>query len=394
MVSSLPVNVLHSDLFCKLLQAFNRRLSFIAEWYQEEAAIIRTFTIIFYPTGNAIEVYDQQHKRTFLRRTKMPELSERDFFIGSKINIFGRQFDIVNYADEITKNSLHKYRTKTFLLLKNTCVQHLGAVLCALIDCNFSINRGLMVQFTPEQVKAFLRNKPNVEASSLLNQLIGGPSMGFEVIADNVVQKLKSCQEQSKDCSKDNTIAPLVTLFEREDIRLSIYCPNNEEEAEQDISFFFNPKNGLQATLQLKNSTLAIIKPHCIKEGNLGRIISEITSNGFKIAGLRMNLMERVNCEEFFEVYRGILPEYIPMVAQLASGVSMALEIVCADENKNSYEEFRQFCGPMDPEIAKLLRPHTLRAKFGVNKTLNAVHCTDLPDDTLLELQYVFKILD
>lgn len=37
-------------------KAFNRRLSFIAEWYQEEAAIIRTFTICFFPTGNAIEV--------------------------------------------------------------------------------------------------------------------------------------------------------------------------------------------------------------------------------------------------------------------------------------------------------------------------------------------------
>lgn len=94
--------------------AFNRRLSFIAEWYQEEAAIIRTFTICFFPTGNAIEVFDQQHKRTFLRRTKMPELSERDFFIGSKINIFGRQFDIVDYADDVTKNTLDKYRKKYF----------------------------------------------------------------------------------------------------------------------------------------------------------------------------------------------------------------------------------------------------------------------------------------
>ncbi|XP_011179111.1 nucleoside diphosphate kinase 7 [Zeugodacus cucurbitae] len=375
--------------------AFNRRLSFIAEWYQEEAAIIRAFTIFFFPTGNAIEVYDQQHKRTFLRRTKMPELSERDFFIGSKINIFGRQFDIVDYADDITKNTLDKYRKKTFLLLKNMCIQHLGTVLCALIDSNFSINRGLMVQFTPEQVKQFLSNKRNVEASSMLmNQLIGGPSMGFEVIADNAVQKIKFCRDQSKECSNDNTVASLVTLFEREDMRIGIYCPHDEEEAEQDLNFFFNPKNGLQATLRLKNSTLSIIKPHCIKDGNLGRIVSEITNNGFKITGLRMNLMERVNCEEFFEVYRGILPEYIPMVAQLASGVSMALELVSADENKNSYEEFRQFCGPMDPEIAKMLRPHTLRAKFGVSKTLNAVHCTDLPDDTILELQYIFKILD
>lgn len=190
-----------------------------------------------------------------------------------------------------------------------------------------------------------------------MNQLIGGPSMGFEVIADNAVQKMKLCKEQNKECSNDNTVAALVTLFEREDIRIGIYCPQDEEEAEQvqykksnelgnfiviirkinflqDLNFFFNPKNGLQATLRLKNSTLGIIKPHCIKDGlcilyiniyvclkqqhcyniftgNLGRIISEITDNGFKITGLRMNLMERVNCEEFFEVYRGILPEYI-----------------------------------------------------------------------------------
>ncbi|XP_067615026.1 nucleoside diphosphate kinase homolog 7 isoform X2 [Eurosta solidaginis] len=340
-------------------------------------------------------MYDLQHKRTFLRRTKMPELSERDFFIGSKINIFGRQFDIVDYADEITKSLLDKYRKKTFLLLKSTCIPHLGAVLCALIDSNFSINRGLMVQFTPEQVKEFLKNKHGIEASSLLmNQLIAGPSIGFEVIADNAVQKIRLCKDQNKGCLNENITAPLVNLFEREDMRIGIYCPQDEEEAEQDLSYFFNPKNGLQATIQLKNSTLGIIKPHCIKEGNLGRIISEITNNGFKITGLRMNLMERVNCEEFFEVYRGILPEYIPMVAQLASGISMALEIVATDDKKNSYEEFRQFCGPMDPEIAKMLRPHTLRAKFGISKTLNAVHCTDLEDDTVLELQYIFKILD
>lgn len=33
-----------------------RRLCFIAEWYQEEAAIIRTFTIYYFVQENAIEV--------------------------------------------------------------------------------------------------------------------------------------------------------------------------------------------------------------------------------------------------------------------------------------------------------------------------------------------------
>jgi len=70
------------------------------------------------------------------------------------------------------------------------------------------------------------------------------------------------------------------------------------------------------------------------------------------------------------------------------------MEIACADPEVKANPEFRNFCGPMDPEIAKLLRPHTLRAKFGKSKVQNAVHCTDLPDDSNLELQYMFKIID
>lgn len=37
-------------------------------------------------------------------------------------------------------------------------------------------------------------------------------------------------------------------------------------------------------------------------------------------------------------------------------------------------------------EIARHLRPRTLRALFGVDKVRNAVHCTDLPEDGLLEV--------
>ncbi|XP_046806331.1 nucleoside diphosphate kinase 7 [Lucilia cuprina] len=373
-----------------------RRLCFTAEWYQEEAGIIRTFTILYYAHDNTIEVFDQRTKKTFLRRIKMTDLTERDFFVGSKINVFGRQFDIVDYGDDITKNTLAKYRKKTFILLKNSILQHLGLVLCSLIDSNFSISKGLMVHFTADQVKEFLneRNKGDVQTSVLMNQLLMGPSIGFELIADNAVEKIKNCVNQTRNEVNSDIPKALISLFEREDIRNGVYCSQNEEDVERDTNFFFDKQSGLQIAVQLKNSTLAVIKPHAIKEGNLGKIIKEITSNGFKITALRMHILEKVNCSEFYEVYRGIVPEYIPMVSQLASGVSMSLEIVCTDANKSSYEEFRKFCGPMDPEIAKLLRPHTLRAKYGSSKTLNAVHCTDLPDDTILEIQYLFKILD
>ncbi len=46
----------------------------------------------------------------------------------------------------------------------------------------------------------------------------------------------------------------------------------------------------------------------------------------------------------------------------------------------------------MDPEIAKNLRPNTIRAKFGHTRTVNAVHCTDLIEDGTLEVEYFFSI--
>lgn len=38
-------------------------------------------------------------------------------------------------------------------------------------------------------------------------------------------------------------------------------------------------------------------------------------------------------------------------------------------------------------DIARQLRPHTIRARYGKNKVQNAVHVTDLPEDALLEVK-------
>ncbi|KAM9503469.1 nucleoside diphosphate kinase homolog 7-like [Salvelinus alpinus] len=100
--------------------------------------------------------------------------------------------------------------------------------------------------------------------------------------------------------------------------------------------------------------------------------------------------MDRANAEEFLEVYKGVVTEYPNMVAELCSGPCMALEI----RGTGSPKTFREFCGPADPEIARHLRPASLRALYGKTKVQNAIHCTDLPEDGVLEVQYFFKILD
>ena len=40
-----------------------------------------------------------------------------------------------------------------------------------------------------------------------------------------------------------------------------------------------------------------------------------------------------------------------------------------------------------------MMNPNSIRAQFGMNKVFNAVHCTDLEEDALIEIEYLFTIL-
>lgn len=44
----------------------------------------------------------------------------------------------------------------------------------------------------------------------------------------------------------------------------------------------------------------------------------------------------------------------------------------------------RELCGPHDPELARTVRPKSLRSIFGRDKAKNGVHCTDLAEDGVL----------
>lgn len=73
----------------------------------------------------------------------------------------------------------------------------------------------------------------------------------------------------------------------------------------------------------------------------------------------------------------------------MSSAPCVALEI----RGENIVETFRDFCGPFDVAVAQKLRPDTVRARYGTSNLMNAVHCTDCPEDGELESQYFFRKL-
>ena len=50
-------------------------------------------------------------------------------------------------------------------------------------------------------------------------------------------------------------------------------------------------------------------------------------------------------------------------------------------QGQEAVHRLRELCGPFDVEVARHLRPDTLRALHGRDNVHNVVHCTDLPED-------------
>ncbi len=140
----------------------------------------------------------------------------------------------------------------------------------------------------------------------------------------------------------------------------------------------------------LNNCTCCIIKPHAVQQRLVGKIIDTILSEGFEISALEMFYLEKPTAEEFFEIYKGVFPEYGAMIDHLSTGGPIvAMEI----RQEDAVNTFRKFCGPHDPDQARALNPGSLRAQFGIDRVRNAIHCTDLVEDGVLECEYFFSIL-
>ena len=84
------------------------------------------------------------------------------------------------------------------------------------------------------------------------------------------------------------------------------------------------------------------------------------------------------------------MPEFNQMTEYIATAGPV---IACEIRQEDVVSSLRKFCGPHDPMEGKLYCPGSLRAKLGIDKIKNGFHCTDLPEDGLLECEYFFVLL-
>ncbi|XP_077298238.1 nucleoside diphosphate kinase homolog 7 isoform X2 [Arctopsyche grandis] len=373
---------------------YSEKFSFIGEWYDHNTNLTQNFVVHYFPSDSSIELFDVKNRKTFLRRSIVEGLSADEFHIDGSIKVYARLIKLTDYGNEYTKRKLGKSVERAFAMIKPVSNDHLGDIIQCIQDRNYKIKQLKMSLLTKDsalQACQSIRDDQNLE--SILNDITSGPVIGLELVCQNAVQRWNS------DMSEINT-----HLCEKYNQNHSESAPNkyfygsgNLDDALHDLSYFFptGKLKSLGPTMapSMINCTCCVIKPHAIRDGNLGKIIKAITDERFVIMTMKMFYMDNVSAAEFYEVYKGVVPDYMGMVAELISGPCVAMEIV-GPADVNTPVEFRKLVGPIDPDMARQIRPHTLRARFGSTRTQNAVHCSDLPEDGVLEVEYFFKILD
>ncbi|XP_029284989.1 nucleoside diphosphate kinase homolog 7 isoform X2 [Cottoperca gobio] len=357
------------------------RYAFLTEWYDPTAALLRRYQLFYYPQDRSVEMFDVKNQRIFLRKTKYEELNQEDLFVGNRVNVFSRQLNLIDYADQYTANKLGSKKERTLALIKPDVVTKIGDVLDLIYSSNLIVTKAKMTTLTWKQAADFyVEHQSKPFFNNLVQFVSSGPVVAMELMGDEAMSIWR------------RLLGPAESAAARKEAPQSVRAQFGTDGIKNELEFFFPSTigHGPPNTAIYTDCTCCIIKPHALSEGLTGKILNSISAAGFEISALQMFNVDRANAEEFYEVYKGVVTEYPSMVTELCSGPCMVLEIHGTD----APQSFREFCGPADPEISRHLRPATLRALYGKDKVKNGVHCTDLPEDGPLEVQYFFKILD
>ena len=129
--------------------------------------------------------------------------------------------------------------------------------------------------------------------------------------------------------------------------------------------------------------TLAIIKPDSVKKNVIGKIISRIEAEGFRIAEMRLVHLTEDEAMAFYAVHKQ-RPFFKDLVAFMSSGDSVVMKL----ERENAIALWREVMGATDPAKAA---PGTLRRQFGFSLERNALHGSDARETAATEIAFFFK---
>lgn len=362
------------------------RFCFITEYYDTYATIVKKFQLFYYPKDDTIEIYDIKNKKIFLKRGAVPDISFKDLYLGNDINIYSRLHKLVEYGDDYTKNYFEEIRSNTFGLIKPDAYLNIGKIIDCIYQNGFSISKLKLCKLSPDDAAIFYNNIQNQPSfQTMVNFISSDYVVGMDLVKKNAIKEwLSLIGPEDVELAQKTSPDSLRAIFGNSGIKNALHGSLSSADAKRESSLIFNK---IRHEPILNDNSCVVIKPHAISEGNAGKIIDILLTEGFEISSMEMLYIDKVQAEEFFEIYKGVLPEYSQMIDSVVCGPIIAIEV----RQNDCVNKLRTLVGPHDPDIAKALRPNTIRAKFGNNCVYNAIHCTDLEEDANIECDYLFN---
>jgi nucleoside-diphosphate kinase len=133
----------------------------------------------------------------------------------------------------------------------------------------------------------------------------------------------------------------------------------------------------------MTDTTLTIIKPDSVENGNVGNIVARLEQEGFRIVAGRMLRLTEEQARSFYGVHRE-RPFYDDLVKYMTSGPVWVMAL----ERRNAVQHLRQVMGATDPAQAE---DGTIRALYGSSIERNAIHGSDSTENAAIEVAFFFS---
>lgn len=134
----------------------------------------------------------------------------------------------------------------------------------------------------------------------------------------------------------------------------------------------------------MKDRTLAILKPDCVRKKYIGKVISRLLSEGFDIIGMKMVKLTKEAAGEFYTVHKER-----PFYAELVDFMTENRVVPIALERENAVEYLRNVIGATDPAEAE---DGTIRKMYADSKGQNIIHASDSAENAKIELGFFFSV--
>jgi nucleoside-diphosphate kinase len=356
------------------------RLAYHGEWEDPESGVTRKFLLFHYPAAEAVEIAEPAKKRTFLKKTVIGKI---DIFPGAAVSIFGRQIRVTDFADATTRRATEAATSRTLALVKPNAYGNFGAILHAASAAGLAVTQLKMVKLSRSEAEEFYAEHKGKEFfDRLVNFMTSDVVVAAALHGHDAVKRWRAVIGPT-NCSDPNSVRG---KYGKNGTENAVHGSDSDASAAREIAFFF--ARPFACTAVFDHCSLLLVRPHAV--ARLGEIFQAALDAGLEVSALKLLHLSKAEAAEFLEVYRGVLPEISDQVEELVAGPVVVAEI----RQVAAVEKLRTLVGPHDPQIARHLRPKTIRALCGIDRVRNAVHCTDLPEDGLLEVEYFFRILN